>query len=288
MSAKNELSKKTIAITGVSEGLGYKLCKTYLGFGSNVFACSRNIELAREKFSKYDNKNLLLLKADVSIESDMENFFKAGINKFGVVDVLINNAGIYGPKGNIDNVDWLSWIDALKINLFGQVYATRLVLHQMKKQNKGKIIQLSGGGATNPMPNLSAYAVSKAAIVRFVETVALEVKNYNIDFNAIAPGPLNTRLLDEILEAGPKLVGEEFYKKSIEQKKNGGVSLEHAIELCIFLSSKESDGISGKLISAIWDNWNNWKDHKELLKKSDIYSLRRITGKDRGFDWGDK
>ena len=158
----------------------------------------------------------------------------------------------------------------------------------MKKNKRGKIIQLSGGGATNPMPNLTAYAVSKVAIVRFVESVALEVKEYNIFINAIAPGPLNTRLLDEILEAGPDKVGQNFYNKSLMQREKGGASLQNAIDLSMFLSSNSSDGITGKLISAIWDNWQDWNQHLDELNNSDIYSLRRITGKDRGFDWGDK
>ena len=283
-----DIKDKIIAITGVSEGLGKVLCKEYLNNGAKVFACARNIDKISQYFKDYMGKNLLIIKADVSSESEIAQFFESGINFFGGLDVLVNNAGIYGPKGNIDDIDIDDWKYCLDVNLMGSVNAVRYSLPIMKRNKRGKIIQLSGGGATNPMPNLTAYAVSKAAIVRFVESVALEVKEYNIFINAIAPGPLNTRLLDEILEAGPDKVGHDFYKKSLNQKEDGGVSLQNAIDLSMFLSSNSSDGITGKLISAIWDKWQDWNQHLGDLSNSDIYTLRRITGKDREFDWGDK
>ena len=92
------------------------------------------------------------------------------------------------------------------------------MLPHFRAQRYGKIILLSGGGATKPMPFLSAYAASKAALVRFGETLADEVRDAGIDVNAVAPGALNTRLLDEVLEAGPAAVGQAFYEQSLKQK----------------------------------------------------------------------
>ena len=101
-------------------------------------------------------------------------------------------------------VDWGEWMRAIEINLYGSVLMCRAVSAVISEARRGKIVQLSGGGATNPLPRISAYAVSKAAIVRFVETLAEEVRDEHIDVNAIAPGALNTRMLDEVLEAGPR------------------------------------------------------------------------------------
>jgi 3-oxoacyl-[acyl-carrier protein] reductase len=162
------------------------------------------------------------------------------------------------------------------------------VLPHLKAQRYGKIIQLSGGGATNPMPRISAYAVSKAAIVRFAETLAEEVRGTGIDINSIAPGALNTRMLDEVLEAGPDKVGKDFYERALKQRDNGGVPLQRGADLAIFLASRASDGITGKLISAVWDNWEHWPEHLDKLSGSDVYTLRRIVGRDRGFEAGDK
>ena len=115
----------------------------------------------------------------------------------------MNNAGVYGPMGSIEDVDWDAWVRAIEINLFGSILMCRALLPHFKAQRYGKIIQLSGGGATNPLPRISAYAASKAAIVRFAESLALEVRDEGIDVNAIAPGALNTRMMDELLAAGP-------------------------------------------------------------------------------------
>jgi 3-oxoacyl-[acyl-carrier protein] reductase len=167
----------------------------------------------------------------------------------------------------------------------GTVLPCRAVLPHLQSRRSGKIILLSGGGATKPLPYLSAYAASKAAVVRFGETLAEEVREFSIEVNAIAPGALNTRLLDEILEAGPDKVGSAFYEQSREQKARGGTPLERGASLCVFLASPAGDGITGKLISAVWDPWEQLPAHLDDLRDSDIYTLRRIVPHERGKNW---
>jgi 3-oxoacyl-[acyl-carrier protein] reductase len=121
-----------------------------------------------------------------------------------------------------------------------------------------------------------------------METLAEEVRGCGIDVNAIAPGALNTRMLDEILEAGPEKVGQAFYERSVKQKNQGGASLEKGANLAVFLASSASDGITGKLISAIWDPWETLAAHADELNQTDIYTLRRIVPKDRGKGWGER
>jgi NAD(P)-dependent dehydrogenase (short-subunit alcohol dehydrogenase family) len=145
---------------------------------------------------------------------------------------------------------------------------------------------MSGGGATKPMPFLSAYATSKAAVVRFAENLAEEVRKDHIDVNAVAPGALNTRLLDDVLEAGPAKVGRDYYDQMVKVKAQGGTPLGVGASLCVFLASSESDGITGKLISAVWDPWEDLSMHVSDLVDTDIYTLRRIIPKDRGKEWG--
>jgi NAD(P)-dependent dehydrogenase (short-subunit alcohol dehydrogenase family) len=207
---------------------------------------------------------------------------------FGRIHVLVNNAGVYGPMGPIDSVAWDDWIRAIEINLFGSVLMCRALLPHFKQHQYGKIVQLSGGGATNPLPGISAYAVSKAAVVRFVETLALEVRSFGIDVNAVAPGALNTRLLDQVLDAGPARVGDDFHRRARQQKEAGGTPLETGAKLSVYLASAASDGVSGKLISAVWDPWATLHDHARDLADTDVYTLRRIVPKDRGMTWGDE
>lgn len=286
------LTGKVAIITGANQGLGLQIAKKYASAGADLMLCARNgalLEAAKHEVTKFGQveQKIVCQVADVSNESDVNKLVDKTISELGACHILVNNAGIYGPKGEIESIDWVEWIRAIEINIFGSILMSRAVLPHFKAQCYGKIIQLSGGGATSPMPRLSSYAVSKAAIVRYAETLAEEVRGTGIDVNAIAPGALNTRMLEEILAAGPDKVGGDFYERSLQQKETGGAGLNRGADLALFLASPESDGITAKLISAVWDNWQEWPKHLDQLSKSDAYTLRRVSGRDRGMEWGD-
>jgi len=285
------LTGRQAIITGANQGLGLEIARKYVQAGADLMLCARNADLlerARAELASMAsvNQKIVAQAADVSSESDVRNVVVQTLAQLGGCQILVNNAGIYGPKGEIESVDWAEWVRAMEINVYGSVIMSRAVVPHFKAQGYGKVVQLSGGGATNPLPRISAYAVSKAAIVRFAETLAEELRGTGIDVNAIAPGALNTRMLDEIIEAGPEKVGAAFYERSLKQKETGGVPLEKGADLALFLASSASDGITAKLISAIWDDWAHWPEHLPELSGSDAYTLRRITGRDRGFTWG--
>ena len=287
------LSGKVAIITGANQGLGLEIAYKYLAAGANLMLCARNgtmLEKARVDLTSIASpgQKVVAQTADVSVESQVQNLVDQTLDQLNGCHILVNNAGVYGPKGEIENVGWSDWVSAIQINVFGSVLMSRAVVPHFKKQHYGKVIQLSGGGATSPMPRISAYAVSKAAIVRYAETLAEEVRGTGIDVNAIAPGALNTRMLDEILAAGPQVVGQDFYNRAVKQKMSGGAGLDRGADLALFLASPASDGITAKLISAVWDEWEQWPAHLQELSGSDAYTLRRISGRDRGFAWGDK
>lgn len=276
--------KKRVLITGASQGLGFELAKHFIKKRFDVVICSRNkkqLMIAENliKIHKKKNQKLYSFVIDVSKEHQCRNLIKQTINKLGGLDILINNAGIYGPIGALEKVNWRKWKETLNINLFGSILLIKLVLNIFKKQNYGKIIQLSGGGATSPMPFFSAYATSKVGVVRFCESISKELKNYKIDINCVAPGALNTRMVKQALNAGPSVIGKDFYEKSIKQSKQKG-SFKKAIELISFLASEKSDGITGKLISAQWDNWKDIIKNIDQFNDSPIFTLKRLIGKD--------
>ena len=286
----NVLQGRTAIITGASQGLGLEIAMQYVAAGASVIICARDEGMLSEaadvlKRSASNDQVIFNMVADVAESEAVDALIEFAIDKMGRIDILVNNAGIYGPKGPTDSVDWAQWVQAINVNLLGSVLMCRAVITHMKRQGYGKIVQLSGGGATNPLPNLSSYAVSKAGIVRFIETLAIEAAEYAIDANAIAPGALNTRMLDEILASDPEAVGKEFYERALQQKASGGAGLEKGARLAVFLGSAGSDGITGKLISAIWDPWEELDRYKANLEDSDIYTLRRIVPSDRGLDW---
>jgi NAD(P)-dependent dehydrogenase (short-subunit alcohol dehydrogenase family) len=224
--------------------------------------------------------------ADVSRLEDVERLVELALKGLGDVTILVSNAGVYGPKGAIEEIDWPQWTRAVEINLLGSVLPARKLVAHFTSRRYGKIVKLSGGGATGPLPGLSAYAASKAAVVRFAETLAEELREHLVDVNAIAPGALNTRMLDEVLSAGPEGVGEAFYERALEQRRSGGIPLGHGAKLAVFLGSAASDGITGKLLSAVWDPWRELPERRRDLD-SDVYTLRRIVPRDRGLSWGE-
>jgi NAD(P)-dependent dehydrogenase (short-subunit alcohol dehydrogenase family) len=284
------LKGRSAIITGASQGLGLAIARAYVRAGANVLLCARDPIMLREAESEIaplasNNQIVASEAADVSSREDVDRVSRIASSRFASIEILVNNAGIYGPKGPVEETDWNEWARAVEINLYGSVLMCRALVPHFKTRRYGKIVQLSGGGATNPLPRISAYAASKAAIIRFAETLAEEVRNFNIDVNSIAPGPLNTRLLKEILDAGPAKVGESFYQRALKQNQEGGASLERGAQLAVFLGSSASDGITGKLLSSVWDPWEKLTRHRAELAASDVYTLRRIVAKDRGFDW---
>lgn len=285
------LAGRAAIVTGGSHGLGLEIARAYVAAGARVLVCGRDaaaLDRARTKLESLapDPTSVAIATADVSEPNAVEGLVGEAIERFSRIHVLVNNAGVYGPKGLTEDVAWDEWERAVRVNLFGSVLCSREVLPHFRANGYGKIIQLSGGGATSPLPRLSSYAASKAAVVRFAETLAEELRGTGIDVNAIAPGALNTRLLDEVLEAGPDRVGDSFYERALEQRSSGGTPLELAARLAVFLGSGKSDGITGKLISAPWDPWAEFPSHADDLRSTDVYTLRRIVPADRHLPWG--
>lgn len=290
MTDAGPLAGRAALITGASQGLGCAIAAAYLRAGASVAICARDEAALGQATAALGAlaapaQQIVALACDVSKPDDVARVVDAAIAALPQLDILVNNAGIYGPKGVVEDTDWDAWVQAIEINLFGSVLMCRSIIPHLKRRGYGKIVQLSGGGATAPMPRVSAYAASKAAVVRFAETIAQELAAHKIDVNCVAPGALNTRMLDEILAAGPQTVGDDLYRRLIKQKESGGASLDNAAALAVFLASRDSDGITGRLISAVWDPWRDLASHRDELAGSDIYTLRRIIPGDRGKPW---
>jgi 3-oxoacyl-[acyl-carrier protein] reductase len=285
------LAGRAAIVTGGSHGLGLEIARAFVTAGARVVVCARDTEALDRARADLESvaahaDAVATIAADVSDPESVERLVAFAVERFSQIHVLVNNAGVYGPKGLVEEVSWDEWEHAVRVNLFGSVLCSRAVLPHFRANGYGKIVQLSGGGATSPLPRLSAYAASKAAVVRFAETLAEELRGTGTDVNAVAPGALNTRLLDEVLDAGPNRVGESFYERALEQRSAGGTPLDLPARLVVFLASAASDGITGKLISAPWDPWAEFPGHIEDLRTSDVYTLRRIVPADRGLSWG--
>jgi NAD(P)-dependent dehydrogenase (short-subunit alcohol dehydrogenase family) len=284
-----KLEGKGIIITGANRGLGKEIARACVSEGAHVLLCARDgalLEQTRGELSRLavGGQRILEQAADVSKPEEVRQVISRAENDLPRIDGLVNNAAVLGPTDLVEKTEWGEWVRTIEINLLGTVLLCRAVVPVFRRQGYGKIVNLSGGGATAPRPRFSAYAASKAAVVRFTETLAQETGGTGIDVNAVAPGALNTRLLDEVVAAGPEKAGSE-YERAMKQKQEGGESLERAAELCVFLLSSASDRISGKLVSAVWDPWPTLADRRLELNQTDIYTLRRIRPEDRGREW---
>lgn len=272
------LSGKKAIVTGGARGIGLAITKELVKQGVKVVICSRTpkeLENAVRELSAA-KRNVYAFVADVSDKADCNKLIDFSNHVLGGIDILVNNAGIYGPIGPLEENSFDLWSKTIQINLLGTVYLSREVLPIMKKCGSGKIINLCGSGVGGPksLPQFSAYFTSKIAVAGFTESLAEELKNYNIQVNCVSPGGVYTKLTDYLLNAGPKNAGQEIYEDALKQKRNGGTPAQLVAKLVVFLSSGKSDRITGRFLSAKWDNIEKLAKKNKL--SANIFRLRRI------------
>lgn len=273
-----KLQGKVAIITGAGRGLGKAISKAFAHEGAWLVLGARTLQEVEATAAALHSAGVVALpvQVDVSDPGQVDKLVASAMREFGQVDILVNNAGVYPPFGPLMTNDPEAWLYTLKVNLYGTFLCCRAVLPHMMERRWGRIINLSGGGATSSLPNFTAYACSKTGVVRLTEILADEVKPYNIQVNSIAPGPLNTRMTEQVLEAG-EIVGETMLARAQQIKDSGGAPLEQAAELAVFLASEESRGLSGLLLSAVWDDWKRLPEQIDTMVQKDWYTLRRLT-----------
>jgi 3-oxoacyl-[acyl-carrier protein] reductase len=270
-------SAKVALITGAGRGIGRSVAIGLAQAGMDVVLMARTaaeLEETRGHVAAL-GRSALAVRADVGCPEEVRAAVDQALERFGRIDVLVNAAGRQPPIGPLAENDAADWAQTIQVNLLGTFHCIQAVLPGMRQRRAGKIINFSGGGATSPRPNFSAYAVSKAAVVRLTETLAEELKPYNIQVNAVAPGAVNTRMLEEVLAAGT-VAGPEL-NEAKRRKERGGTAPELAAALVAFLASEASGALTGKLISAPHDDWQNWDAARIAeLMPTPMYTLRRL------------
>lgn len=274
------LNESTVLVTGASRGIGVAIADVFARAHARLVITGRSASALAEREAALraaGAEHVLAVTADVSQPEQVARLFARIHENFGPLDVLVANAGVQGPIGPLEEAAPEEFAEAVAVNLTGTWLCMRAAIADMKPKRRGKIITLSGGGATGPRERFTAYAASKAAVVRLTETAAVELRAWHIDVNALAPGAINTRMLDEVLAAGER-AGDEL-DGARKRAAEGGASPERAAELVRFLASPSSDGITGKLLSAVWDAWQDAAFLDRLRGDPDFCTLRRIDGK---------
>jgi NAD(P)-dependent dehydrogenase (short-subunit alcohol dehydrogenase family) len=263
-----------VLVTGGGRGIGKRLAIGFARSGARVGLLARSkaeLDLTHLEI-EHAGGHALRIRADVTDQEQVLAAVDRMRVHLGSVHVLICAAGIQGPIGPFVDLSSKAWIDTITTNLVGVANCCHAVLPQMTERRSGKIIVMSGRGASNARPNFSAYAASKAALVRFVETVAEEVRDQNVQINCMGPGAAYTAMTDEILRAGDR-AGWKESETARGVRMTGGVNAEQQIHLAQFLASEHSNHISGRLIHVSDD----WKKLKHANIEPDMYTLRRLT-----------
>jgi NAD(P)-dependent dehydrogenase (short-subunit alcohol dehydrogenase family) len=269
-----------IVVTGSSSGIGRALVLRLLGEKHSVWGLARSDQ---SEFAAAQGGAFHAARCDVANWEAVSRATRLVDAEWSHVDGLVCCAGSQGEVGPAFTANPVRWSATVRANLDGTFNSVRS-FHPLlaRAPRRAKVVCFSGGGATKPRANFSAYGVAKAAIVRLVETIAEEESQAPLDINAVAPGAIATRLTDEVISLGPDIAGQAEFDSALKQKAGGGASLERALDLVEWLLSPKSDGISGKLLSAPWDPWPGLVEHVATLARSDVYTLRRITPEDRG------
>jgi len=270
-----ELQDKVCLIAGASGAIGAAVAKRFFQEGARLALTYRTERPGATEKDFDETGRIAHFKLDVTDYEATESVVRRVAETFSGLDALINCTGIVGPIGPLESLDIRAWVRTIETNLIGSVHLARAVIPIMKGQGCGKIVLFSGGGAAYGRPFFTPYSSSKAALVRFTESLADELKPANIQVNAVAPGPVNSRMWAEMRAAGV-LGGSKLVKEIEQMDQSGGASPDRAAGLAVFLASNRSNRLTGRLLSAIWDDWEHLESQMGKIASSDVWTLRRI------------
>ena len=263
-----------VLIAGAGGGIGKELARAFAREGASLVLVGRRLAALETTSAACGGASHVLVEAcDISRTADVTRTIARAEDALGGIDVLVNAAGVHGAIGSALECDPADWRRALEVNLYGSFLLAQAVARGMVTRGSGRIILFSGGGATVPLPGFSAYASSKAGVVRLMETLALELHPY-VQVNAIAPGLVDTPLLDNVLAAGPRAGTEYERVRRVRARAGEAVPPELAGELAVFLAFRASPSLTGRLISAPHDPWRDWVDG--TVPEDGLYTLRRL------------
>jgi NAD(P)-dependent dehydrogenase (short-subunit alcohol dehydrogenase family) len=230
------LKDRVAIVTGGSRGIGKSITLAFAREGAKVAIVGRDKSRAEEVTAQIESNggSAIGLHADVSIEADVTHMVEQVLSKFGRIDILVNNAGVNLPYRRLVDLTVEEWNYVVGVNLTGPFLCSRAVLPSMISQHYGKIINISSIGGRKGAAGRIPYRPTKAAIINFTECLAAEVKEHNIDVNAICPGPVDTEMLREISKGSPGIAD----------------SPDQIAAVAIFLASNEGAVVTGTAIDA--------------------------------------
>jgi NAD(P)-dependent dehydrogenase (short-subunit alcohol dehydrogenase family) len=272
------LSGQVVLVTGAGRGLGRVFAQTLAAAGAAVAVAARSYDEVEETAALIGEAGgqALALPLDVTDQRAVAQAVEAVQRQVGPVDLLVSNAGVAGPLGPIAEIDPVAWWHALEVNLRGVFLCARAVLPSMVARGRGRIINVSSSAGTKPWPYVSAYAISKAAVLHFTENLAKETRKQGVTVFSIHPGIVRTAMLEGALQtdAPPEsprgLVRDWFLDRLAEGHE---VSPECAADLVLLLAQGKADALSGRFLS-VYDDVRVLVARAEEIRRDNLYTLR--------------
>lgn len=240
-----------VVVTAGGQGIGRSIAETFLANGACVHIC--DIDAARLTDCLTSNPNMGGTVADVANPNEVKTFIANAVAQMGGIDILINNAGIAGPAGPVETLDWDGWKRTLDVNLGGQFLCAKAVIPYLKAQRSGAIINIATTAALYGFPNRAAYASSKWAVVGLMKTLAMELGEFNIRANVICPGSVNNERMEHVIQLemdasnrAEDEVREQFYK---QVSMHTFIDPDEIASMSLFLASPLARHVSGQVLS---------------------------------------
>jgi NAD(P)-dependent dehydrogenase (short-subunit alcohol dehydrogenase family) len=243
-----KLAGKVAIITGAGRGLGRASAIAMAKEGAAVVIVSRTLPDLEETAAtiRAAGADVLACRADVSNTQAVEGVVARTMERFGKIDILMNNAAIVGPLEPLFKVHTQAWNEVLATNLTGALLFSNAVLVHMIKRKSGKIINVTSGLGEIVMSPFGPYSITKAGLIHLTRIMAAEMKVYNIQINGLDPGEIDTRMQAEVRALGPEKLGDEVYDLCSGMKERGELKPPEAVVgLVVFLASEASDSFSG-------------------------------------------
>ncbi len=243
------LAEKRVVVTAAATGIGHAIARGFLDAGARVHIC----DVDSEALAAFQAPGLGGTVADVADEAAVDRLFDDALDRLGGLDVLVNNAGIAGPTGEVETLDPEEWRRTIAVNLDGQFYCLRRAVPLLKQAGGGSIVNLSSTAGLFGFPLRAPYAASKWAVVGLTKTLAMELGPFGIRVNAICPGPVEGERIDRVIAAHAEAMGESIAeaRKSMTRRisMHTFVTAEDIAKMVLFICSDAGAKVSGQALA---------------------------------------